>query len=75
MDAARELAQLADRELELVDGVGEHLVELGRHVGPEPLLGCAELERERDEPLLGAVVDVPLDPSPLLVPCRHDPGA
>ena len=40
MDAARELAQLADRELELVDGVGEHLVELGRRRRP-PSRFCA----------------------------------
>ena len=41
----------------------------------EPALGRAQIERERDEPLLGAVVDVPLDPAPLLVARGDDAPA
>ncbi len=36
-------------------------------VGRRAALGAPELERERDEPLLGAVVEVALDPAALLV--------
>jgi hypothetical protein len=36
---------------------------------------AAELQRERDEPLLGAVVKVTLEASPLAVPGLDDPRA
>ena len=67
MHAAGELAQLGDREPQLVDSVGEHLVQLGVEVATEALLCGPKLEGERDEPLLGAVVDVALDPATLVV--------
>jgi hypothetical protein len=43
-------------------------VQLGRHHA----LGKAELEAERDQALLGAVVQVPLDPPPGLIRGRDD---
>ena len=45
------------------------LAELGRHRG----LRRAQLQRQRDQPLLGAVVQVPLDPPARLVGGGDDP--
>ena len=75
MDAAGELAQLGDGHLQLLDRAGEDSLEVGIHAAPEAPLGRTELERERDETLLGAVVDVALDAAALLVAGRHDPPA
>ncbi len=64
MDAARELAQLLERTLQL----GRRgLEEPGRggRIGVELAPRHAELQRERDEPLLSAVVQVALQPAPL----------
>ena len=47
------------------------LVELGRH----RLLRCAQLERERDQPLLRTVVQIALDPPARCVGGRHDSRA
>ena len=74
MDAARELAELADGELQLADRVGQHVVQLGAELAAEPLLRSPQLEGERDEPLLGAVVEVALDPPPLVVAGGDDSG-
>ena len=73
MDARGELAELRDGLLQLADGGLEH--RLGVRVEPcsEPHLRCPELERERDEALLGAVVEVALDAPALLVAGRHYP--
>ena len=66
MDAARELAQLRERVRELLAGGAEDLVgAVG--VVPKPRLREPERERERDEPLLRAVVQVPLEPPALVV--------
>ena len=67
MDATGELAQLGDRLLDLVLCARQH-VRVGRVTAGsrEP-----ERERERDEPLLRAVVEVALDP-PLLGIGRGD---
>jgi hypothetical protein len=69
VDPARELAQLLERVRELLDGAEQHRV-LVVTPGREP-----ERERERDEPLLGAVVEVALQAPPLLVAGSHDAGA
>ena len=62
MDAASELAQLVERGGELLARGLEH--RLGRRrVAADLRLGEAQRERERDEPLLGAVVEVPLEPA------------
>ena len=64
VDAPDEVAQLGEGRLGLVVGVGhERLGLLG--VGVEALAGPAEVHGERDEPLLGAVVQVALDAAAL----------
>src|SRR5207244_5537597 len=74
VDAARELAQLLERLRELRARAVE---ERGRAVGvvAELAAGEAERERERDEALLRAGVEVPLQPPPLGVPGLDDAGA
>ena len=71
VDAARDLAQLVQRAGHPGDGAvklrGE-LGELRRHGRLCP----AQLQRQRDEPLLGSVVQVPLDPAARLVGGGHD---
>ena len=70
--AGRDLAEVADRGADLVDDLvergGEHLrLARKRHLqAPEP-------DAERDEPLLRAVVEVALEPPPLLVARLDDP--
>ena len=74
MDPVRELAQLVDGDLQLVgapSSSGPPRVDAPR---PTPLR-APELERERDQPLLRAVVQVALDPTPLLVGRGDDPRA
>ena len=70
MDAARELPQLGqrDRELlaDLVDGAGQPAV-------TQPRLEHPQVQRERDELLLRAVVQVALDPPPRVVRRLDDP--
>ena len=70
MDAARELAQLGERDRELladlVDRAGEPGVD-------QPRLEHPQVERERDELLLGAVVQVALDPAARVVGGLDDP--
>ena len=46
----------------------------GSASAPRPSLGAPQLERERDEALLGAVVEVALDAPPLRVGRGRDPG-
>src|SRR3954466_13230906 len=83
MDAPRELAELRERAVELAPrGVEQAPAELGivRELAPRQ----AELERQRDEPLLGAVAQGALeaaaprhrDPAERGAGCRHlfDPG-
>ena len=70
MDAARELAQLRERDRELladlVDGAREPAVR-------QPRLEHPQVEREADELLLGAVVQVALDPPARVVGGLDDP--
>ncbi len=59
-DAAREVAQLGERALGLLARLADQLHRaLG--IALEALLGHAEVERERDQPRLRAVVQVALD--------------
>ena len=60
---ARQVAQLSDRRGRLLAGAANQLGGLGLIL--EPLLGAAELDAERDQPRLGAVVQVALDPAQL----------
>ena len=74
VDAARELAQLLDGQRRLLACLGDQ--RRGRlRVRREPRLGHAERERQRHEPLLGAVVQVALDPAALGVAGGDDAGA
>ena len=70
MDAAGDLGQLLQRAGCLGDGLIELPAEFGRHLG----LRRAQLQRQRDQPLLGAIVQVPLDPPAGLVGGGYDPG-
>ena len=74
MDAARELAQLPDRELRLLARLGDQ-PRRDRGIALELGLGEPERERQRDQPLLGAVVEVALDPPALGVGGVDDPLA
>ena len=73
VEPARELAQLGHRQRELVARRRHEL--LRRRVVVDAALQQAQLERDRDEPLLGAVVEVALEPAALGVARRHDPLA
>ena len=66
VDAVRELAQLAERRLDVAAQLLEHRLD-GLRIGLHELAGQADLDRERDEVLLRAVVEVALDPAPGLV--------
>ena len=70
MDAARQLPQLLERARQLVAGRGDEQLGGGR-VGVDPAPRQPQLQGERDEPLLRAVVQVALDPAALGVPGRH----
>ena len=74
MDAACQLAQLLEGLV--------HLLARGRDqpdgflgVDLDPVLGEAERDRQRHQPLLRAVVEVALDPPPRGVPGLDQPGA
>ena len=63
MQAADQVAELGEGGLGLLVGLGDDLVRL-RRVGVFGA-GHAQPHREGDQPLLGAVVQVPLQPAPL----------
>jgi hypothetical protein len=67
---AGELAQLLQPGGELLDRAVQQAVLLRGAVAK-----AAEVEEHRGEALLGAVVEVPLDPLPFLVGDLHEPGA
>ena len=72
MDAAGDLAQVLHRSGELVRDLADLRLELtlvGRHHG----LREAQLQAERDQALLGPVVQVPLNPPPGVIRGRYDP--
>ena len=64
MDPAGELAKLLQTERELFAGLREQL-RRSRRVGRQLRLGETKAESKRDEALLCAVVEVPLEPLPL----------
>ena len=72
VDAARELAQLGERDGELVGELLDHRHEVGVL---HPRAQQPQVERERDELLLGAVVQVALQPPARGVGGLHDAGA
>jgi hypothetical protein len=72
-DAAGEGAQLVERVLELDLGVGQQVPDGGRGVSQAPVEELAE-KAQRDEALLGAVVQVALQPPALAVSDGHQPG-
>ena len=72
MDAAGGLAQLLQRAGGLRDGAGKLRAQLA-WFGRGGRLRRAQVQGEGDEPLLGAVVQVPFDPPPRLVGGGHDP--
>ena len=74
MDAAGQLAQLRRAPGEIVLRCGEELAG-GRRVALELGADHAELERDGDEPLLRAVVEVALEPPALGVADLDDPRA
>ena len=66
MDAPGQLAQLLQSVRELLGGLGEQPVGLGGVVA-DTCLREAEDEGKRDQPLLGTVVEVALEPPALVV--------
>ena len=73
MDAPGQLAQLREGGVQLSARVAEHRQELRvRHRGPIP--GDLQSQGKRDQSLLGAVVEIPLDTPPLGVGGFHEPG-
>ncbi len=72
-EAVRDLAQLGDRGAELGDALVEQAVDVDRAVVEVPLRE-PQLHAERDQPLLGSVVEVALDPAALLVADLDEPG-
>jgi hypothetical protein len=75
VDAARQLAQLRERQSQLGDRLVERRGEVLVRGTPELGVGDAEGQREVHQPLLGAVVQVALDPAAFGVPELHDAGA
>ena len=73
MKAARDLAELLERRRDLAPRDCEALLRV--RVAVELLLEQAQLERERDQPLLCAVVQVALQPLALALAGLDDPRA
>src|SRR5690242_688029 len=74
MDAPRKLAELLERGLQLAPRGLQQPRRRGR-LRVDLALREAELERQRDEPLLGAVVEVALEPATLADRHLHEPRA
>ena len=72
MQAVGEIAQLLECLGELRLDAVEQRLDLG--AGGDPGRHHAEAQREGDEPLLRAVVQVPLEPPPRAVACGGDAG-
>ena len=72
VQAAGELAQLGQREGELLGGRREDRPGR-RRIGFEPRQRDPQRQRQRDQALLGAVVKVALEPAPLDVAGGDDP--
>jgi hypothetical protein len=73
VDTAGELAQFIECGAEFVVGLGE---QVGGAVCLRPKFCAGELEGEPEgeQSLLGAVVEVALEPAPFLVAGSDDPG-
>ena len=69
MNALRELTEFPQRLLELDLALGEELLARRVDVAPEKM----KPHPEREQPLLGAVVEVALEASSLAVARFHDP--
>ena len=74
VDAVRERTQLVERLVHLVLELAQAL-DAALGIPPDDLLRQLELDPQRDEPLLGAVVQVALDPAPLVLGAGRDAGA
>jgi hypothetical protein len=72
IDAVREAPQLIRRLPDVGAELGQDLPDLVI-VAVGQLAGQTQLDREGGEPLLGAIVEVALDPAPLAVGGSHDP--
>jgi hypothetical protein len=72
VDPLSELSQLLERLRELVRGDRDVLLGLVRRVA-DLRLREPQADRQRNQPLLGAVVQVPLQPAPLGVARLDDP--
>ena len=73
VDPVRQLAQLLDGLLDLAGELVEHL-QARFLVVDDDVPGQAQVHRQRDEVLLGAVVQVALDPTAFGVAAGDDPG-
>ena len=73
MDAPCQLAQVVERARQLVDRVIQALLERGVVRGLDPQ--CPQREQQDHEPLLGAVVEVALEPATGFVGRGDDPCA
>jgi hypothetical protein len=71
MNSARQRAQLVEPRDELAIRLRKQL--LGAGVEADAGTRETQLETDREQPLLRAVVQVALQPPPLSVPGRHDP--
>ena len=73
MQAACDIAELVERGADLLAGGVDSRLRLGvvRELAAEQL----QLERERDQPLLGPVVEIALEPLALLLPGLDDAPA
>ena len=74
VDAARERAELLERAADLGVRLAEELVDRGVS-SSDPAAGELEREPDPEQPLLGAVVEVALEPPPLGVSGLDDAGA
>ena len=70
MQTARKLSEFLERCCELLAGGGEDLGGAA-WVGRDPGLREPQGKRQRDESLLRAVVEIPLEPAPLRVNAKH----
>ena len=70
MQPAAEVPDLPARSGQFV----ARLVHIGLYVRRDPVADIAQHQRQGDQPLLGAVVQVPLDPAAGLVAGRDNPG-
>ena len=73
-DSAGELLELAGSDVDLPNRAVDRLAGLLRRVA-QLVLRVAQREADRDQPLLGPVVQVALEPPPLLIAGGHDPRA